>query len=574
VPDDTATTAVPETRAEGIRLEAAEPLEGLAAAQVPPHRGHASETYYVIGEGLLGESAGGRDTGAEAGGEGDGAAAVATAATVRASAAAVTAAAAPPFRFSRLGPRGRQIPQATRKKVARAMTAGGGGTSDIPSGYTYLGQFLDHDLTFDKTTVTLGTTISPAELLQGRSPSLDLDSLYGAGPSDPASERFYASDGRKLKMGRTEAAGTGRLAAKQGFDLPRSPSSKLALIPDKRNDENLAVAQTHLAFVRFHNRVVDEFAATPAGQRFARARRAVIRHYQWMVRHDYLPRICDPAVVADVFANGRKAFEVGAAPTDVPTMPIEFSVAAFRLGHSMIRRAYDWNREFDDGAGTLDLLFGFTATSGFLGKGSRLPSNWIADWRRLYRFKQSALQVPDAKFNKAMRIDTLLVNPLAALPPGSFGAKQPPKDAIDANLAFRNLTRGRMVKLATGQGMARFLQSRGVSVTPLTKAQIRDGDGGASLSKLTASERATFLEHTPLWFYVLREAELNGGRMAGVGARIVAETFHRAMEGSTVSIVRDPTWRPHFGPDDHTFDMRDLLLFAFDGKKELLAPLG
>jgi hypothetical protein len=80
---------------------------------------------------------------------------------------------------------------------------------------------------------------------------------------------------------------------------------------------------------------------------------------------------------------------------------------------------------------------------------------------------------------------------------------------------------------------------------------------------------------TPLWFYILREAELNpGGRLKGVGARVVAETFHRAMEGSTISIVREPTWRPTLGPDPSTFRMVDLLLFAFEGQVAKLNPLG
>jgi Animal haem peroxidase len=534
-----------------------QPAQGeLAEADAGAQPGHGSETFFIAGEGVLSESRGGR--------AGSGESLVATA-----------AAAAPPFRFSRMGPKaGRALSRDIRKRVALAMTAGGGGDSAIPAGYTYLGQFIDHDLTFDKTKVSLGTAVSPADLLQGRSPALDLDSLYGAGPGDPKSERFYQSNGRKLNLGKTEAAGTGRLAAKEGFDLPRRAAEKHAVIPDLRNDENLAVAQTHLAMMRFHNRVIDELASVPADKRFRRAREAVVKHYQWMIRHDYLPRICDPAVVDDVFANGRKVFEAGAAATDVPTMPVEFSVAGFRLGHSMIRRAYNWNAEFDDGAGTLSFLFDFSGTSGFLGEGSRLPTNWIADWRRLYSFQQAALQVPAAKSNRARRIDTSLVNPLAALPPGSFGAKRVPKDKLVANLAFRNLARARMIKLATGQQMVQRLSDRGVSVTPLTKAKLRDGSGGADLSGLSAAQRTAVLERTPLWFYVLREAELNGGRLTGVGARIVAETIHRAIEGSRFSILRDPAFKPAFGPDDHTFDMRDLLFFAFEGKKTLLAPLG
>jgi Animal haem peroxidase len=450
------------------------------------------------------------------------------------------------------------------------MTSGGGGPADIPAGFTYLGQFVDHDLTFDKTAVMLGENVTPAELLQARSPSLDLDSLYGAGPDDPASEKFYEADGIHLRMGKTLDDGFGTL---DDFDLPRGAGSttkakRRAIIPDPRNDENLAVAQTHLAFIRFHNRVVDTLpASVPQAKRFQRARGIVTRHYQWMLRTDYLPRICAEGTVSHVFNNGRKAFEVGVTPTDVPTMPIEFSVAAFRLGHSMIRRAYNWNKIFDNGTGTLDYLFIFSAGSGNLGNGLRLATSWVADFRRLYDFSEAGradLVVPESKFNAAMRIDTKLVDSLRTLP----GIQDEP------NLALRNLIRAKMVRLATGQQMAAFLKSKGVNLTKLTAAQIRDGNGGTTLEDLTQSQRAAFVKDTPLWFYILREAELNQGRLKGVGARIVAETFHRAMEGSKASIVRDPTWRPSLGPDNTTFRMVDLLLFAFEGKKKLLAPVG
>ena len=155
-----------------------------------------------------------------------------------------------------------------------------------------------------------------------------------------------------------------------------------------------------------------------------------------------------------------------------------------------------------------------------------------------------------------------------------FGGPAVPFIDPRATLAFRNLTRAGMVSLATGQQMATFLRSRGVAVTTLTKAEIREGSRGAKLDGLTTAQRDAVLKNTPLWFYVLRVAELDGGRLTGVGARIVAETFHRAIEGSRNSIVRDPTWRPKFGPNSSTFRMVDLLLFAFEGKKSLLAPLG
>ena len=233
---------------------------------------HGSESYFVIGEGLLAETVGGRDR----------------------TLARTVEAAAPPFRFSRMGPNGtgHQLGDAVRKKLGNAMAVGGGGPSLIPAGFTYLGQFLDHDLTFDKTNVMLGENVSPADLLQARSPSFDLDSLCGAGPNDPGSAKFYEADGIHLKMGKTLAQEG--IPAKDGFDLPRGAGTTLAkkrkaIIPDPRNDENLAVAQTHLAMIRFHNRVVDTLpAATPPSQRFPRARRIVTRHYQWMIRTDFL----------------------------------------------------------------------------------------------------------------------------------------------------------------------------------------------------------------------------------------------------------------------------------------------
>jgi hypothetical protein len=512
---------------------------------------HGSESYFVIGEGLLGESVGGRDR----------------------TLAAPLEVESPPFRFSRMGPKGidHQLSDATLARLASAMGSGGGGDSAIPAGFTYLGQFVDHDLTFDRTAVTLGENVTAAELLQARSPSLDLDSLYGAGPDDPGSEKFYTADGIHLRVGKAIDPNGGFM---EGFDLHRGAGTttaqkRKAIIPDPRNDENLAVAQTHLAMIRFHNRVVDTLpSSVPEAKRFRKARALVTRHYQWMLRTDFLPRVLPAGVVNDVFNHGRKAFEVGVTPTDVPTMPIEFSVAAFRLGHSMIRSAYNWNKIFDDGSGTLDYLFIFSAGSGNLGGAQRLDGTWVADFRRLYDFSEAGradLVVPAAKFNHTMRIDTKLSLPLRNLP--GF----PP---AENDLALRNLIRARMVRLATGQQMATFLKNKGVSLIKLTAEQIREGKNGATLEDLTQAQRANLVKDTPLWFYLLREAELNQGRLKGVGARIVAETFHRAMEGSRFSIVRSPAWRPSFGPDNSTFRMVDLLLFAFKGKKNLLAPLG
>jgi hypothetical protein len=515
-------------------------LQRLRRGGIVEH--HASERYEVLGEGLLTASAGGRKR---------------------------------PFRFSRMGPKGAPLEPATLELLAEAMTRGGGGAgdeeSDIPAGFTYLGQFIAHDLSFDRTDVTLGSAVTVDELVQNRSPSLDLDSLYGAGPKDPESEKFYRQDGVKLRVG--ETAADGGFPARRGYDLPRQ--NRKAVIPDERNDENVAVAQTHLAFIRFHNRVVDAIDGTvPAESLFRKARELVTKHYQWMIREDYLTRVCSESVVADVFGHGRKAFEVGVDPKSPPTMPIEFSIGTFRLGHAMVRSAYSWNRKRDLNV-TLDELFRHSGKGGDLGGKDRLSSTMIADFRRLYDFgPQATFRAAPGRFNRAMRIDTRLVKRLSTLATGTFGGPPVPPGDPEANLAFRNLTRAEMVKLATGQQMAARLQRAGVSLTPLTKQQIVTGHNGAELDRFTPAQLDELVAKTPLWFYVLREAELNGGKLEGVGARIMAETFHRAIEGSRVSIVRDTDWKPKFGRGPDSFKMVDLLRFAYENDAGMLAPLG
>jgi hypothetical protein len=532
---------------------------------------HGSESFFIEGEGLVNTQVGGRR-----GDEPDPITEPEAAAAPR-----LAAAEAPPFRFSRVGPKGRAVRPGLIEKLAEAMTQGGGGRGDVPAGYTYLGQFIDHDLTMDVTQVSLGDEITPAQLLQARSPSLDLDSLYGAGPSDEESAKFYEDDGLHLRTGTTIRVGADR--EKVGHDLPRvgtgpTGAKRRALIPDPRNDENLIVAQTHLAMIRFHNRVVDKLpASVPAGRRFRRARRSVTLHYQWLVRHDFLPRIVQSNVLDDVFTNGRKLVEPTALPTDVPTMPVEFSVAGFRLGHSMVRPSYDWNRRFPGEAGSLDYMFQFSGMGGDLGGEVRLLSNWLADWRRMYDFPAGGhpdLAAPDG-VNFAQRIDTLLTDPLKNLPPSTFGGRAGlPFDDPRRNLAFRNLTRGSMLRLASGQQMVAHLNSLGVPVEPLTEAQILEGRRGADFTSLPNDAKERLVTSTPLWFYILREAETGNDRLRRVGGRIVAETFHRALEGSRFSILRSPGFRPKHGRDENTFEMTDLLFFAFAGRKSGINPLG
>jgi hypothetical protein len=503
---------------------------------------HGRDDYYIVGEGQAGDEDGGATAGPPPKGT---------------------------FRFSRLGPVGSPVNTTLLAKLATAMTTGAGqpnAAATMPAGFTYLGQFIDHDLTLDRTPTLAGASIPVGSLDQGTSPSLDLDSLYRLGPSDPTDRVFFQADGVHLKVGTTAAVpGPGTNSDRVGFDLPRNPD-RSPQIPDGRNDENLAVAQTHLAFIRYHNRVVDALApSTPTNVLFTAARRAVTLHYQWMIRTDYLPRIVDPAIVDDVFTNGRKVFEVGASQSSAPTMPIEFSVAAFRLGHSMVRDQYGWNRVFPNAS--MAQLFQFSSSGNMAGL-PRLPTNWIADFRRIYSLG-AGFAPPPGQSNRAKRIDTLLVDPLATLP--GF-------PAAESNLALRNLLRANRVRLASGQQMVTRLKPK-VAMTALTAAQILNGDGNGVVvtgPTFTQTERTALTNRTPLWFYILREAELNNGRLNGIGGRIVAETFHRAMEGSEHSLVRTPTFRPdaRLGAVGNRFRMRELLRFAYDNRVDQLAPLG
>ena len=508
------------------------------------------------------------------------------------------------FRFSEIVGNTTPAPSdALIEALAKAMTAVGADVdSHIPAGFTYLAQFCDHDLTRDVTDIPFGAPVTtPDQLSQGRSPGLDLDSVYGAGPGDAADGIFYAADGVRLKLGRSKASGPIPVTNLDldRFDLPRKGSgtaipeeARMAQIPDARNDENLAIGQTHLAFMRFHNRVCDLLAldGMPGAMLFAKARSKVVKHYQWMLRSDFLPRIVDPAIVDDVFTNGRRVFEVGGV--GFPTMPIEFSVAAYRVGHSMIRDKYNWNAVFSNGGaigdlGTLENLFRFSGTSGNLSPGTdvdnplegpfeRLPTNWIADWTRLYDFVADGtpeLAPEQGQLNFTRPIDIRLTDPLAILPLGSFGGRESglPKNDIRRNLAFRNLVRARMVGLATGQEVAAHIMKLVPGVVALTPAQILGNDLGA-LSKALRDELSA---GTPLWFYILREAGLNNGRLGAVGGRIVAETFHRAMEGSRLSILRDPYFRPDpaLGANGDVFRMTDLLKVAYSATLGELRPL-
>jgi len=441
--------------------------------------------------------------------------------------------------------------------------------TQIPAGFTYFGQFVDHDITFDRTQGIPAGSLEPGDIESGRTPALELDSVYGRGPKN--SPELYEADGVRLKIGTTTGRPVFGVTAVFPNDLPRLPPDhptdpKQAVIGDPRNDENLIVAQTHIAFLKFHNKVVDHLKAAGigAGKLFEEARKTVVQHYQSIVIHDFVRRLADPAVFDDVLAKGRKAYSTKGASKATLCMPVEFSVAAYRLGHSLIRNRYQWNRVFSTGgvaAGAvalppaLSLFFLFSEVSGIPpfgpGDNATLPSDWIVDWRRMYDFSEQPGGSRHPQLNFARLIDTNLARDLQTLPEFALAEQEHLK-----SLAVRNLLRGRLLGLPTGQDVAAKL-----GVTALTPAEVASGNHS---TKIMAHG---FDQKTPLWFYILKEAEVSqqGKHLGAVGSRLVVETFHGLVEGSDYSILKQAGWKPTLPAAQVThFTMNDLLLFVND----------
>ncbi len=422
--------------------------------------------------------------------------------------------------------------------VDRRMTDVAGDNRNIPAGFTYLGQFIDHDITLDTTTLN-EVSQDPTTITNFRTPRLDLDSVYGLGPRVQPSLYDRHSPGRaKLLLGRTTVGGLVAIKAGLPHDLPRNPQG-MAIVGDERNDENLLVAQTHVAFLRFHNAIVDRLAGTVADDDlFDAARRAVVDLYQAMVIRDFLTKICDVNDVEAVLRDGRRFFRFETFGNyGQPYMPVEFSAAAYRLGHSMVREEYSHNRIFDPA--TFRLLFDFTAKSGAIGTDGggpankpTLPSDWIIDWRRFVDF--GAAGVP---LNFSRNIDPYLAPALHEIgrPPPVPPAT--PQEKALRSLAVMNLRRGVKMKLPSAQDLANFM-----GIPPLTPEQI--GDPASEDGR--AAKRHGLHESTPLWYYILKEAHvLHGGEHLGpLGSRIVAETFIGLLQGDPESILsRNRQWR-------------------------------
>lgn len=408
---------------------------------------------------------------------------------------------------------------------------------NMTAGMTFLGQFLDHDMTFDPTS-SLERQADPEHVANFRTPSLGLDNVYGSGPGVHP-HLYDKATGHTFLV---EPIGTpGK------FDVPRN-SQQVALIADPRDDENMIISQLQLAFLKFHNAVADyvktRIKLKKSGEIFDEAQRIVRWHYQWMVVHDFLKATCGDDVVDDVLTHGRAFYKWH----NEPFIPVEFSVAAYRFGHSQVRPSYRANFTGGPGGGPHFAMI-FTpkpsdpSDPDDLSGGCRAPRRFI-DWPTFFDFG-------DGNVRPNKKIDTTLSTALFRLP-GSVVANPDPK-TNPASLAQRNLLRHLTFALPSGQRVARAM---GEDV--LSKADLAD------LKPHGLDDR------TPLWFYILREAAVieSGERLGPVGARIVAEVFIGLLEGDRSSwLSQDPDWEPFLATIDpartgEDFRMVDLLRFA------------
>lgn len=432
-----------------------------------------------------------------------------------------------PFRYSRLFPPSQIDPSATSEaliELGRAMTDDGNRLSHtrpiifIDAGYTYFGQFLDHDLTNDTSSLEEAKNKEPHELVNLHAPRLDLGHLYGRGPDDPDSERLYESDRMRLRVGQPGADG-------RSFDICVDPVSGERILADERSGENLIVRQMTAVFARLHNFAVEQFAeiSDPAA-RFRRARLQTCWQFQWLVCRDFLAIVLDPGVYRAFFVEpgGRSGIE-----WKTFSIPVEFSVAAMRFGHSMVRENYLFSLGQDL---KLEKIFGLSHHRG------PVPDELRINWGFFFQGAGAGTAV------SARSIDTRIVTVLHQLPEElirMFNRRSPPVSVPveSPQLAVRSLLRGALLRLASGQTAACAL-----GLDLLTEEELTQDDRGEVTEQGKILIARDLLRETPLWYYILKESEVrqNGNRLGPLGSRIIAETILAAVKHDPDSYLNHP----------------------------------
>ena len=394
---------------------------------------------------------------------------------------------------------------------------GGDDALDVAAGWPFFGQLIAHDITADRSLPARRADAST--LRNARNPAIDLEFLYGDGPTGHPF-LYDRNDPAKMLLGSNDAG--------LPDDLPRNTQGT-ALIGDPRNDSHVVISQLHVAMVKFHNAVADWLRArdVPEAELFAETQRLACWHYQWVVLHDFLPRLIGERLTATLLMQGPRHF-VGER---AQATPLEFADAAYRYGHSQIRHRYQLNAASQPTPLFPDLV-GFDP----------VPAERTIDWSLFFDLPGK----PPAQ--RAKKIDGRLARSLIELPLALTGEVE-----VEAyhSLAVRDLQRGQGLGLPSGEAVAQHMGEQ-----PLTPDEVGLAAGG-------------WRGETPLWFYILREADVRsaGEQLGPVGGRIVGEvllalidrdpsSFRAAAPGWTPSL---PTAQPgHFG-------LADLLVFAQGG---------
>lgn len=408
----------------------------------------------------------------------------------------------------------------TRSRMDLPTVGSDDSTSDnphIPAGFTFLGQFIAHDITRDPSRLHHARN---GELRNFRMPRLDLEAVYGGGPvGNPYF--FDRKDPDHFLLGENDQG--------HANDLPRNQQG-LALIADSRNDVHTVISQLHLQFLRFHNAVVNNLRAHGVSPEstFEEARQICAWHYQWIVLHEFLPLTVGRELVGQIQQEGHAIY----AFEDHPFIPLEFADAAYRFGHPQIRATYQLN----------DHATGLTVFPGLAGA-RPIPSAHAVDWSRFFVF-------PDRHLPQASkRIAARLAHPMMDLPEEIVGKVNRPEDR---SLAYRDLQRGSDCGLPSGEAVARKM---GLEPVP---------------TKELGLQTYGWQGETPLWYYILKEAEIrkNGEQLGDVGGRIVAEVLIGLLEGDPNSYLNvESNWRPSLSSaQEGDFTMTDLLRIAASTK--------
>ena len=364
--------------------------------------------------------------------------------------------------------------------------------ADTAAGWPIFGQFVAHDITADRSILRSHT--NTPELRNARSPQLNLECLYGDGPTGHPF-LYQRDDPAKFLLGLDAA------------DVQRNVEG-IAVIGDPRNDSHMLMSQLHLAMLKAHNAFVDDARLNGVANDhvFDEAARQLRWHYQSMVLNEFLPALVGQTLVDHVLREGPRWFR----PAHGGFIPLEFADAAYRYGHSQIRHRYRLNSQTDSVPLFPDLL-GFRP----------VPWERRVDWTLFF-------DAPGAiPAQRAKKIDGKLVPALIALPVAVTGECE-----IEDyhSLAVRDLQRGQGVGLPSGEAVARHM-----GIVPLTPEEVGIASTG-------------WHDETPLWYYILREADActSGHRLGPVGARIVTEVLVGLIDADATSFRHDKRdWRPH-----------------------------